>query len=162
MIWDHFFPPAPTLWWEFRERSCTAPTALLLSPTPACSVHIDWQTLGVCTLGVQTFGIEPPIYFLLTCTMSQMQKLPSLEAVTKTLFVWQILMKFTCRWYFSLSSLMMASSWYCRLSFIKRGENKRGNKFKVSQKKTFFWISFPRLNHWCGLVPRAPQKISAL
>ena len=26
-------------------------------------------------------------------------------------------------------------------------------------KKTFFWISFWRLNHWCGLVPRAPEKI---
>ena len=29
-------------------------------------------------------------------------------------------------------------------------------------KKHFFGISFPRLNHWCGLVPRAPEKISAL
>ena len=25
-------------------------------------------------------------------------------------------------------------------------------------KKNFFGISFPRLNHWCGLVPRAPEK----
>ena len=31
-----------------------------------------------------------------TWTMSQMQKLPSREAVTRILFVWQIFMKFTC------------------------------------------------------------------